>query len=93
MVATPRKGFAAFVVGDDVVVAGGMDAQGALVATAEVFSVSQNLQPRGVVALHPRVRPAATVLSNNSALLVGGEEMDGSSSAVVEIYQPMLPMR
>jgi hypothetical protein len=83
----PRHAFAAFVVGGDVVVAGGLDESGAPIGDAEVFALS-GLEPRAVVRAHARARATATVLTNQSVVVLGGEEAAGTPSTAVEIYQP-----
>jgi hypothetical protein len=86
---TPRSDFAAFVVLNDLVVAGGLDGQGQAIDNAEVFDISGGqVQPRMVVPTEKRSGAAATVLPNDSAMLFGGTSADGKASPVVEIYQP-----
>jgi hypothetical protein len=82
----PRTGFVAFVINDDLVVAGGYDATGKLIETAEVYDV-KNWQLQGTPAAVPRARATATALPNLSVVILGGET-SGSSSNAVEIYQP-----
>jgi hypothetical protein len=84
---TPRSAFTAFVVGTDLVIAGGIDAQGQRIGDAEVFNTDQ-LTPKGVVPAEKRSGAAAAVLSNESAFIVGGTLPDGNSSPTIEIYQP-----
>src|SRR6185436_5400174 len=92
----PRAEFAAFIVGDDLVVAGGYDAAGALVNTAEVYSAS-TLAPRNLdVPAFPRSGASVVVLPNHLAVLMGGTQMETDptkpqvlrASSVVETYQP-----
>jgi hypothetical protein len=94
----PRYDFAAFVVGDDLVVAGGYDAAGAPVTTAEIYGAT-DLQPKALdVPAHPRAGASVIVLPNQMVLILGGTEMNKnpdikdplSASSVVEIYQPMV---
>jgi hypothetical protein len=84
---TPRSAFTAFVVGTDLVIAGGIDAQGQRIGDAEVFS-TDTLMPKGVVPAEKRSGAAAAVLPNESVFLVGGTGADGNGSRTIEIYQP-----
>jgi hypothetical protein len=89
-----RAEFAAFVVGDDLVVAGGTDGAGAFVNTAEVYSAT-TLQPKNLdVPCAPRSGGAVIVLPNHLVLVLGGTELDPKTnvpraSSVVETYQPI----
>jgi hypothetical protein len=86
---TPRSSFSTFIVGNDLVIAGGLDAQGQPIGNAEVFNaMDDQLMPRGVVPAEKRSGAAVTVLPNESALVIGGTLPDGTASRVVEIYQP-----
>jgi hypothetical protein len=86
---TARAAFAAFVVGADLVISGGVDAQGQAIGDAEVFDISDpQLKSRGVVPNVKRSGAAAAVLANESALLIGGTGADGKATRSVEIYQP-----
>jgi hypothetical protein len=89
-----RRNFAAFVVGDELVVAGGFGPDGAPVPTAEVYDAS-TLQARDLdVPAHPRAGASVAVLPNLVVLLLGGTEADPmmagmlKASSVVELYQP-----
>src|SRR5204863_1681501 len=71
----PRYDFAAFVIGDDLVVAGGFDAAGQPVTTAEIYGAT-DLKPRALdVRAYPRAGAAVVVLPNRMALLLGGTEV------------------
>jgi hypothetical protein len=83
----PRARFAAFVVRDDLVVIGGIDAAGAPIASAEIFNAS-TLAPKGKIDAVARIAPTATTLGNGSTIVIGGEAADGTPQATVEIYQP-----
>ena len=83
----PRADFAAFIVKDDLVVVGGVDGNGAPVASAEIFSAS-TLAVKAKVAAFARIRPTATTLGNSSTIIIGGEAADKTPLATVEIYQP-----
>jgi hypothetical protein len=90
----PRAEHAAFVIGDDLVVAGGFDGAGGFVNTAEVYSAT-TLQPKNLdVPCVARAGAVVIVLPNHLALLMGGTEPDSKTgmtkaSSVVETYQPV----
>jgi hypothetical protein len=89
---TPRLGAAAFLVGGDLVIVGGiMDAAGARAATAEIYDVA-TLDFVAEIPAFPRSNAQATPLPNQAVLIVGGDEGADAASAratgVVEIYQP-----
>jgi hypothetical protein len=87
--AVPRSEFAAFVVGNDLVVAGGIDGNGQRIDNAEVFTVTDaDVKPRAMVRAEKRSGAAVSVLANGSAVLLGGTGADGAASSIVEIYQP-----
>jgi hypothetical protein len=88
--ATPRHSATAFILGDDLVVAGGFDAAGVPIGNAEVFHTG-DLMPRGVVPCSQRAGAAVIVLPNQMALLLGGTKADGLPTSVVEVYQPFGP--
>jgi hypothetical protein len=92
---TPRYEFASFVINDDVVVAGGYDAAGNLLDTAEIYSAA-DLHVKAVdVPCAKRAGASVVVLPNESVLLVGGTEPPtapqtaNQPSIVAEIYQPL----
>jgi hypothetical protein len=90
----PRAEFAAFVIEDDLVVAGGVDGTGAFVNTAEVYSAT-TLQPKNLdLPCVARSGAAVIVLPNHLALLIGGTEAGMKTGAPeatskVESYQPV----
>jgi hypothetical protein len=85
----PRHSFAAFVIDNDLVVAGGLDASGAAIPDAEIFNLSGGMvTPRAVVPCHPRTGPGVIELPNKMVLLLGGTGADGKATEIVEIYQP-----
>ena len=83
---TPRHSFAAFVVGNDLVVVGGIGADGKRLATADVHDAKSFAH---VAELKAEARSGATVtpLPNLTMMVLGGETETGSSAAI-EIYQP-----
>jgi hypothetical protein len=91
----PRAEFSAFVVGDDLVVAGGIGADGNLIDTAEIYGAT-DLQPKALdVPCVARTGAAVVVLPHRFVLLMGGTEaVPGKrafwqASAAVETYQPL----
>jgi hypothetical protein len=86
---TPRSAFSAFIVGSDLVIAGGLDGEGKRIGNAEVFNFAdEQLRSKGVVPCEPRSGAAVSVLPNESALLIGGTGADEKASVLVEVYQP-----
>jgi hypothetical protein len=83
---TPRHSFSAFVVANDLVVAGGIGADGKRLATAEVYDAKTFAF---VTELKAEARSGATVtpLPNLTMMLLGGTT-ETSFSAAIEIYQP-----
>jgi hypothetical protein len=86
---TPRYSFAAFVIDDDLVVAGGFDAMGHPLGTAEIYSAGDLHLKKADVPCWKRAEPAVVVMPNESVLLLGGTEDGVKASAVIEIYQPL----
>jgi hypothetical protein len=84
----PRYDFAAFIVGDDLVVAGGTDAGGALLDKAEIYSAA-DFHFKGETPCFKRTGAATVVLPNRMALLIGGTESGDKGTVVVESYQPL----
>jgi hypothetical protein len=85
--AVPRAQFAAFVVKDDLVVVGGVDAAGAPIGTAEIFNATSRAVI-GTLPAVPRIGPTATTLGNLSTLIIGGEGADKAPLGTIESYQP-----
>ncbi len=83
---TPRTAFTAFIVGGDLVIAGGGGA-GGLIANAEIYDV-ETLAFVAEVPAFARARATATALGNESVLLMGGEIDLSYPTEVAEIYQP-----
>ncbi len=86
MLKTPRRSFSAFVINDDLVVAGGYGAGDQLVDTAEVYDTKSWTMVAEMPAV-PRAGATATSLPNLSVVVLGGATADSASNAV-EIYQP-----
>jgi hypothetical protein len=91
---TPRSRFATFMIDKDLVVVGGIGADGKHLASAEIHDLGslpdEKLPFVAELPALPRARATAGFLSNLSVAIIGGESADGSSSAV-EIYQPRQP--
>jgi hypothetical protein len=90
---TPRADFAAFVVGTELVVAGGIGADGKPVGNAEIYDASSDaLAFRGTTPCEARYHAGVTVMGNQSALIIGGLQLDDhgvlTQSSTVEVYQP-----
>jgi hypothetical protein len=81
-----RSSFVAFVINDDLVVAGGYAAGTALVDTAEVYDTKSWTLISETPAV-ARAGATATSLPNLSVVVLGGATADSASNAV-EIYQP-----
>ena len=83
MLAFPRRGHTATVLGDDVgadvVVLGGLDAAGKPVGAAELFKpLSQTFAPQAPAMLVPRSQHRAVLLTDNSILVIGGLDATGA---------------
>jgi hypothetical protein len=83
---TPRYAFTAFVIGNDLVVAGGIGADGKHLATAELYD-AKSLVFQSELKAEARSGATATPMPNLTMMLVGGRT-DSGSSAAIEIYQP-----
>lgn len=72
-----------------VFVTGGLDSNGTIVETAELFDPqSKKSIPLGDVGLLPRARHSATVLTDGTVLIVGGVNGKGEALPDVEIWNP-----
>jgi hypothetical protein len=87
---TPRTGFTAFIIDDELVVVGGLNAARAPVDRAEIYD-ARDLTFLREEASVARARATATVLPNHSVVLIGGETENARPTTVVEIYQPLRP--
>jgi hypothetical protein len=91
---TARSAFMAFIVGNDLVIAGGLDAQGAPLPTAEIYDAADPLLAfRAMATPLARSRAAVVPMPNESVLILGGTERNAAGtdvpSKVLEIYQPL----
>jgi hypothetical protein len=88
LLATPREHAAVAANEQHVVIAGGVDENGALVGDAEVFD-SETLAPVAVLLMvTPRSRAAAVPLPNGQILLVGGVDEAGAPAGKAELFTP-----
>lgn len=92
---TPRSAFTAFVIADDLVIAGGRDSAGTILGTAEVFNARSLERVGDDLRVRPRARARACVIPEQALVfLVGGDEPNPTApgttlaTAAVEIYQP-----
>lgn len=91
--ARPRSGHSATRLGDDVgapvLIAGGIDAAGAAVDTAELFKpLSEELAPAVVprIMTAPRHRHAAALMPDGSVLIIGGLDAVGLPVTTLELF-------
>lgn len=88
VLATARTGAAVAVSGGRLVVAGGVDAGGAIVPTAEIFD-DLTLTPLGVVPMVvPRTGAVARPLANGQVAIFGGVDETGAPIGTIELYTP-----
>ena len=86
-IATPRKDAAVGATSRYLIVAGGTDAAGALVGTAEVFGPT--LAPVVTLPLVvPRTKASAIPLPTGQILIVGGVDAAGKPIATIELFTP-----
>ena len=86
-IATPRKDAALAATARYLVVAGGTDAGGAIVGTAEVFDAS--LAPVVTLPLVvPRTGASALPLPNGQIMIVGGVDATGAPIGTIELFTP-----
>ena len=86
-IATPRRDAALAATARYIIVAGGTDASGALVGTAEVFDPA--LAPVVTLPLVvPRTKASALPLPNGQILIVGGVDGSGAPIATIELFTP-----
>jgi hypothetical protein len=87
---TPRRDAAVAVAGNRLIVAGGIDAEGQVVADAELF-LADSLAPLVTLPLVvPRTGAVATTLGNGQILFAGGTDIDGQPVGTLELFTPAL---
>jgi hypothetical protein len=76
--------------GTEVLIAGGVDSSGNVLASAEVFDLSTSTFT-AVGAMHSaRYNHAAAALPNGNVLITGGEDGSGNTLNTAEIYNPTM---
>jgi len=88
---TPRTDAAVAATGTLLVVAGGRDAAGEVVADIEVFDLETLARIATIPMLVPRAGAIATPLPNQQVLIVGGLDAAGAPVDVIELYTPAPP--
>src|SRR6266581_4582037 len=87
----PRTGHAATVLADGrVLITGGRDSAGTIVATAEIFDPATETSTAVGTLVTARVSHTATLLPNGRVLIAGGTSATGSLSSA-EIFDPSSP--
>lgn len=90
----PRRGAAAVLAATgEVILFGGADASGTILASIEVFDpVTETFTLLPFTLAHARVDPVAVSLANGAIAIVGGRlDAAGSLSAAVEVFDPSAP--
>jgi hypothetical protein len=88
LLATPRTHAAAAATGEYLVVAGGVDGNGALAGDAEVFDAASLGLVATLPLIVPRSHAAAVPLPNGQVLIVGGVDAAGAPVATAELFTP-----
>src|SRR5438093_3690208 len=87
----PRTGHAATVLADGrVLITGGRDNAGTIVATAEVFDPADQTSTAIGVLNTPRIDHTATLLADGRVLIAGGTSASGAITSA-EIFDPANP--
>ncbi|HVV85347.1 MAG TPA: hypothetical protein VHE35_19930, partial [Kofleriaceae bacterium] len=86
--ATPRRDAAVAQVGGQILVAGGTDADGHVLADAEVLDAFTLDHVATIPLVAARTRATAHALSTGQILLVGGVDADGAPVGTMEIFTP-----
>jgi hypothetical protein len=91
LLAVPRTGHAATALADGrVLITGGRDSAGAIVATAEVFDPANETSTAVGVLTIARIDHTATLLANGRVLIAGGTGASGALKSA-EIFDPANP--
>lgn len=88
LLATPRHSAAVTATEEHLVVAGGVDASGALVGDAEVFDAGTLAPVVTLPMVVPRRDAAAVALPNGQVLIAGGVDASGAPVGVAELFTP-----
>ncbi|MBK9033790.1 MAG: hypothetical protein IPL61_21410 [Myxococcales bacterium] len=85
---TPRTGAAIAAAGGVLVVAGGRDAAGVVVGTAEILDLITLAHRATVPMVVPRADAVARPLDDGQVLIVGGVDADGRPVGTLELFTP-----
>lgn len=85
---TPRRDAAVAQTGRHILVAGGTDAAGTVLADAEVLDATTLDRVATIPLASPRTGASAHLLSSGQILLVGGTDAAGAPVATLEIFTP-----
>lgn len=88
VLATPRHSAAVTATEAHLVVAGGVDAGGALVGDAEIFDARTLAPVTTLPMVVPRRGAAAVPLPNGQVLIAGGVDEDDAPASVAELFTP-----
>lgn len=88
LLATPRTHAAAAATSEHLVVAGGVDENGALVGDAEVFDAASLAPLATLPMIVARSHATAVPLSNGQVLIVGGVDATGAPVGTAELFTP-----
>ena len=91
LLAVPRTGHAATALADGrVLITGGRDSAGTIVATAEVFDPANQTSTAIGMLNTPRIDHTATLLADGRVLIAGGTSVSGALKSA-EIFDPANP--
>lgn len=89
LLSTPRSGHVSFVAGNELVVCGGVDAQGQTLGNCEVLEIATLNQLRAPFSLAVRRTDLVAVpLETGEVLLAGGVDDAGRPVTAIELYTP-----
>lgn len=91
VLATPRRDAAVAATARYLVVAGGTDADGAVVDDVEVLDVVTLARVATLPLRVPRTGAVARALPNQQVLIAGGRDADGAPVAELELFTPVPP--
>jgi hypothetical protein len=85
---TPRAAHTATLIGDDLLLCGGIDNTGAPVASCEVIGTNPIVWKRTLPTGTARTGHVAVALETGPVLIAGGVDASGAPVASIEIYTP-----
>jgi hypothetical protein len=91
LLAVPRTDAAIAGNGDVMLVAGGRDAGGAILADAEIIDLATHTRRTTIPMVVPRTGAVAAALATGQILVLGGTDAAGSPVGTIEIYNPAAP--